>query len=89
MRKIRTDITVETEEILIIRWRRNLARPECAWCGERTRMISLEEAIALGGVSSRAIYRRVAAGEIHYEETPGGLLLVCPNSLLGPGVDAS
>ena len=44
-------------------------------------MVSLAEAVVLGGVSSRVIYRRVESGGIHYAETPAGLLVFCTNSL--------
>ncbi len=40
----------------------------------------------LANVSSRTIYRRVEAGEMHYTETEEGLLLVCANSLEGPSL---
>ena len=89
MKKITTEITVETEEILIIRRRGSAARPYCRSCREQTRMITIEEAMALASGSLRAILRRVEAGEIHYEETAGGLLLVCPTSLLRLPINAS
>jgi hypothetical protein len=44
-------------------------------------MVTLAEAVALGGVSSRVIYRLVECGGIHYAETAAGLLLFCTNSL--------
>jgi hypothetical protein len=84
MKKIRTVITVETEEVWIIRDRRSPVREWCSECGEQARMVTLAEAVALGGVGSRVIYHRVEAGGIHYAETPAGLLLFCETSLLDP-----
>ncbi|HXG63630.1 MAG TPA: hypothetical protein VNO70_00895 [Blastocatellia bacterium] len=45
-------------------------------------MLTLDEAIALSGASSREIHRRVEAGEIHFTETAEGFLLICLPSLL-------
>jgi len=45
-------------------------------------MVSAEEAMALVGTSAREIYRWVEAGWVHYTEMPGGLVLVCPDSIL-------
>jgi hypothetical protein len=44
-------------------------------------MVTVEEAVALTGVSSRVIYRRVDGAQVHFVETPDGLLLVCLNSI--------
>jgi hypothetical protein len=33
------------------------------------------------GVSVRSIYARVESDSVHFVETPGGLLLLCANSL--------
>ena len=85
MRKIRTVITVETEEVWIIRNRRSPVRTWCSKCGEQTTLVTLAEAVALGGVSSRVIYRRVEGGGIHYKESQAGLLLFCTNSLAKKG----
>jgi predicted site-specific integrase-resolvase len=44
-------------------------------------MLTPEEAAALAQVSSRTIYRRVEAGELHFAETPEEPLLICLDSL--------
>jgi excisionase family DNA binding protein len=44
-------------------------------------MLTADEAATIAKVSSRTIYRRVEAGEMHYTETAEGRLLVCANSL--------
>ena len=49
----------------------------CA-CG----MLLLEEAVAVAGLSSRALHRSVEAGALHFAETPEGFLLLCLNSVL-------
>ena len=81
-RTIRTEVTIETDERLIIRRGGQLPRARCSECGEQGTMISLEEAVALAGVSSRAIHHWVETGQIHFAETSDGFLLVCLNALL-------
>lgn len=53
----------------------------CEPCGGQVRMVTADVAAILSGVSPRSIYRRVETGEVHYTETPDGLLLICANSI--------
>jgi len=46
-------------------------------------MVSADEAAVIARVSPRTIYRWIEAGEIHFEESSEGLMLICPNSLRG------
>ena len=57
----------------------------CFECDEPVAMLTPDEAATLGHVSSRTIYQRVEAGEVHYTETPEGFLLVCANSVRTDG----
>jgi hypothetical protein len=52
----------------------------CATCPSPTLLLAPDEAAMLASVSTRAIYRFVENGQLHYSET-AGRLLVCPNSL--------
>ena len=79
-RRTRTEITFETDELLIIRHRENFSRVRCSVCDGGT-MITLEEAILLAGVSSRVIHRWAEAGQIHFVET-AGIILICLDALL-------
>jgi hypothetical protein len=45
-------------------------------------MLAPEQASVLSHVPTRAIYRLVETGAIHYRETPNGLLIVCVRSLV-------
>jgi hypothetical protein len=80
-KKRRTEITVETHEVTVIR---EAAKPSLAWCagceGE-ARMISPEEAAAVALTSTRRIYQQVEAGALHFIETQAGALLICFDSL--------
>ena len=76
-----TEITVETDEVVVVR---KLGGPTVEWCsecGEATTMLTPEQAVALTGASWREISRRVEAGRVHFTETGDGLLLICTNSL--------
>jgi hypothetical protein len=85
MKRKKTEIIVEREQVLIIR-RLDDRQPRCcAECSGQAQMVSVDEAAALGRLSARAIYRRVEAGQLHFIETADGLLLVCVNSLFDPG----
>jgi hypothetical protein len=44
-------------------------------------MLSVDEAAMVSRSSSRAIYQRVEANQLHFTETPEGRLLVCLTSL--------
>ena len=83
MRRIRrTEVTVETDEILIIRSSQEIAVAPCPECAGTTVMISPEQAAMVTCTNVRAIYRFLEAGRVHYVEVPGGALLVCPDSIL-------
>lgn len=78
-RRRRTVTTVETHEVWVIR-RMGAAEihPPCAECADQTTLLTPEEAARLSGLSLRAVFRRVEAGNCHFVETADGLLLVCP-----------
>ena len=46
-------------------------------------MITPEHAAQIAGVNARKIYVCVENGNLHFAETPEGLLLICLDSLLG------
>jgi hypothetical protein len=76
------EITIETRQMII----RHRARPVLDWCPECSSMVQWvapQEAAALAGVSTRTIYRRVEAGQLHFTETAEQLPLICLDSLLG------
>lgn len=73
-------ITFETERLLVITARRTCFG-WCAACGDRVRMITVDEAAVRAGTSALAIYRMAEAGEVHFIETAAGALLICLNSL--------
>jgi RNA polymerase sigma factor (sigma-70 family) len=79
--KSKTEITIETDRMFIIRRRSTLIQTWCAACFEVVKMAALEDAANLAGMRSREVYRAVEAGKLHFLETVEGRLLVCLNSL--------
>jgi hypothetical protein len=79
--KRRTEITIETERVLIISKRNTSALAWCSGCGIQGRMITPEAAAKLADVSSRAIYRLIEADELHFVELSDKRLWICENSL--------
>ena len=82
VKKTKTEITIRTDEVVILRANRRESRISCRQCQGETLMITPEEAKALANTSAREIYRWVETGQIHYTERPDGSLLLCPDSIL-------
>lgn len=79
--KRRTEITIETERLVVVGGRKKRSNSWCAPCGRQVEALTTDEAAVLAGVTSRTIFSWVEAGSVHYTETPEGLLLICPNSI--------
>jgi hypothetical protein len=73
----RTEITIETHRVLVIRRPKSSFLAWCAACAEQSQMITPVEAAVLARVSTRPIYRWIEADKLHFTETPDGLLHVC------------
>ena len=80
------EIVVETTRRFTLRKPGRAPAAECAQCSGP--LILVEEAVAVTGLSSRAVHRLVEAGEVHFAETPAGALLVCPDSFRGGAAEA-
>lgn len=84
--KKRTEITIETERVVVIGSRPATSRAWCRACARPSVWVTVDEAATIAGIGSRAIYRRVEAGTLHSAETPDGHLRVCLNSIAPPGL---
>lgn len=80
----RTEITIETDRVVVISGRRVSTRAVCKLCDAP--MAEIELAARVARVGSRAIYRWIEAERIHFIESAEGALLVCLNSI--PPADA-
>ena len=81
-KKRRTEVTIETQRVFVIRTPKDSTRVWCAVCAALLKAVTPAEAAVLACVSTRTIYRWVEAGKLHFTETPDGTLWICFNSLL-------
>jgi len=77
----RTEITIETDRVLIIRWRRS-KRGWCVQCGTEVDMVGEQEAEALTGKLGASLRDCARARSWHLAEESSGLPLVCLESVL-------
>jgi hypothetical protein len=80
--KRRTKITMEKHEVYVIRSSRKLGGVLCNECSERVFLVTVDEAVQISSLSSRAIYRLIEERRIHFAETADGVGLICPATLL-------
>ena len=73
---------IRQHEVLTIRSPHPRQAVCCSECREPVALVALNEAVRLSGITSRAIYRLIEEGQIHFTETADGLALICPASLL-------
>jgi len=77
----RTEITVETDRVLIIRRHRSI-RARCTVCGCEVDMVGQGEAEVLTGISAQALSDGIVARKCHVYEGGDGALRICLESLL-------
>jgi hypothetical protein len=76
--KTRTEITVETERLVVVKRHRRSAW--CTACSRYVEMLNVDDAAIFAHVNSRTIFHWAESGAVHSSETPEGLLLICPYS---------
>ncbi|HEU4389870.1 MAG TPA: helix-turn-helix domain-containing protein [Blastocatellia bacterium] len=77
----RTEITIETDRLVVFSKRRVSMVWWCCACRQRRKMLTVDDAAAAAGVTSRTIYRWVESERLHFTETSEGRLLICGQSL--------
>jgi len=75
-------MTIETEKFLTVRISTGKHCEFCETCHSNAPLLTVMEAAQFAGTSSRAIFRLIEAGQLHFRETATGLSLVCFDSLL-------
>ena len=80
IRKKRTEITIETDRLVIISSSTSL-NEYCPACGREAAMLTIDEAAALADTSPAAIHLCVEAKRLHTVEPDQGTILICFNSL--------
>lgn len=53
----------------------------CDECRAEVSWLTPNQVVALTGLSLREIFRRIEAKKFHFNETPAGLMNICPNSV--------
>src|SRR5690242_14978216 len=76
----RTEIRIETRRTIVVR-RRPAVSCSCTGCDEQVAMFTPEGAARLLRTTPRFVYRLIESGEVHFIESPDGLVLVCLKSL--------
>jgi hypothetical protein len=76
----KTEITIETDRILIIRRRRS-TRAWCPECGGEVDMVGLAEAEAITGTMQPMLQDSAESREWHLAKGQGGTPLICLESL--------
>lgn len=80
--KRRTEITVETDRVIVVRRRREKSVTAwCMACDAESVMLTVNEAASVLGASSMNVFRWAEAGHLHWLETERGAVLICQNSL--------
>ena len=82
LRKRRTEIAFELEQVLVVKRRSGSVTRWCSACELEVVMLTPDEAASITSTTTRALYRLVDAGIIHFTETQSGLIRVCLPSLL-------
>jgi len=82
VKKTRTEITIEVDELMLVRSRRgDSVQTWCPACAAEVAMVTPAQAAAAVGVSSRMIYRWMEEAKVHFTEESGGSLFICADSL--------
>ncbi len=76
------EITVERDEVHIIRRVGQRKIMWCAECGRETQMMTPEEGMVFAGVNRHTVATWIKTGRIHLTETPEGRLMICVHSAL-------
>ena len=82
MGRRRREVIIETERVLQISSRTGRSIHWCDLCSRQMPMLTVEEAAAMMGVSTDEILRKMMDDELHFLQTPGKIVRICPNSLL-------
>jgi hypothetical protein len=77
----RVEITVERETLSVVYQPAANITGRCEQCGKDVLLLSAEAAAATQNVSPREIYRWLDENKLHFQESPGGTVFICSESL--------
>lgn len=78
--RTRTEITIETERVLLVSHTPKHQLSWCESCGGARRMLTLDKIPNSFVGTSSELFRLAESGSLHVNVTAGGGLLICPNS---------
>jgi hypothetical protein len=81
MRKIRTEVVIETTEVYVIKHRRLLFRTWCEDCGREVSLIPPSEAALLTFRETAAIYTLIDENRVHFRFFGNQTPFICLPSL--------
>lgn len=81
-KRIRTECSVEIDDVFVIQRLGRSVEGWCADCGGTATLVTPEDAATLVRTGARSIYRLIELDEIHWADASGHLLLVCVRSLI-------
>jgi hypothetical protein len=79
--KKRLEITFETHELTIVRFRPDHPTDFCAVCRSQTPHLSVAESASVLSLAEAEIFRLAESGQIHAGENADRRLRICGNSL--------
>ena len=77
-----TEITVEMDELVVIRSRDRFTCGHCELCSAMVQTVTFAQAASISGVSDLEIARQIKRRILHPTEARDGRVLICLNSLL-------
>ncbi|MDQ4120587.1 MAG: hypothetical protein M3209_03970 [Acidobacteriota bacterium] len=82
-KKYRTEITIETHNVTIIRTRGKKLWAECQHCRKKSEAVTVQHSAALLNTTPLNVYSLIQMGELHFLRIAesGTLPLVCGSSL--------
>ncbi len=81
MRKIRTEVVIETTEVYVIKHRRLFFRTWCEDCGREVSLVSPSEAALLTFQETDAIYSLMNENRVHFRFFGENIPFICLTSL--------
>ena len=81
MRKILTEVVIETTEVYVVRRRRHFIRTFCEECGREVSLVPPSEAALLTFREPAAIYSLIAENRVHFRFIEENLPFICLPSL--------
>lgn len=81
VKKRKYEVTIERDEVLVIRSPATEQTDWCSGCGREVSMVTPDQAVLIAGASWRQVSSWVESASVHFVETPDGLLLICLESI--------